>query len=460
MDKINLLRSRREKLLSSSSEIRNQISALVDEGSFVELDAYSFSHNDFYDEDTAGEGVVTGYATIEDTPVYIVAQNVKVLSGGVSYSNCKKIVKCLDKAQETGYPVVYLLDSLGVQVGEGVNVLEGMAGVLSKASELKGDVTQISVVLGKLYGTFALLAANCDFNFMLKESQVAYASPLVLSAVSGKNVPSADVAGVNASKYNGITTFKAQEIEDVKAKLIDLFSILPAYSDSIVDTNDDLNRAMESLNDKVCHKCLISAVFDDGKCLEMSKDFCPEVVTAIGRIGGISVATIIFAGEEKGVELTLNSVLKIKDFTYFASENGLPLVTFVNTVGIKTDLETSNSPIMKEVCNLISGLKANSRISVIYGKAVGLGYTLFASKSLGVDYSFAFANSHVALFSGAASAAHFGDVREDKIDALEEKYAEENADPINAAKNGYVDNIIEPQFVRPYVISALQMIVR
>lgn len=460
MDKINLLRSRREKLLSSSSEIRNQISALVDEGSFVELDAYSFSHNDFYDEDTAGEGVVTGYATIEDTPVYIVAQNVKVLSGGVSYSNCKKIVKCLDKAQETGYPVVYLLDSLGVQVGEGVNVLEGMAGVLSKASELKGDVTQISVVLGKLYGTFALLAANCDFNFMLKESQVAYASPLVLSAVSGKNVPSADVAGIKAAKYNGLTTFSIDAIEDVKAKLIDLFSILPAYSDSIVDTNDDLNRAMESLNEKVCHKCLISAVFDDGKCLEMSKDFCPEVVTAIGRIGGISVATIIFAGEEKGVELTLNSVLKIKDFTYFASENGLPLVTFVNTVGIKTDLETSNSPIMKEVCNLISGLKANSRISVIYGKAVGLGYTLFASKSLGVDYSFAFANSHVALFSGAASAAHFGDVREDKIDALEEKYAEENADPINAAKNGYVDNIIEPQFVRPYVISALQMIVR
>ena len=460
MDKINLLRSRREKLLSSSSEIRNQISALVDEGSFVELDAYSFSHNDFYDEDTAGEGVVTGYATIDDTPVYVVAQNVKVLSGGVSYSNCKKIVKCLDKAQETGYPVVYLLDSLGVQVGEGVNVLEGMAGVLSKASDLKGDVTQISVVLGKLYGTFALLAANCDFNFMLKESQVAYASPLVLSAVSGKNVASAEVAGVNATKYNGLTTFKVDALEDVRAKLVDIFSILPAYADSVIDTNDDLNRAMESLNDKVCHKCLISAVFDDGKCLEMSKDFCPEVVTAIGRVGGISVATVIFAGEEKGVELNLNNVLKIKDFAYFASENGLPLVTFVNTIGIKADLDTSNSPILSEVCNLISALKANVRLSVVYGKAVGLGYTLFASKSLGVDYTYAFANSHVALFSGAASVAHFGDVREDKIDALEEKYAEENADPINAAKNGFIDNVIEPQFVRPYVISALQMIVR
>ncbi len=460
MDKIDLLRKRREKLLACGSEIRKQISSLVDESSFIELDAYSFSHNDFYDEDAAGEGVVTGYATVDDTPVYVIAQNVKVLSGGVSTANCKKIVKCLNKAQETGYPVIYLLDSLGVQVGEGVNVLEGMAEVLSRSSDLKGEVTQISVVLGKLYGTFALLAANCDFNFMLKESQVAYASPLVLSAASGKSLPANEVAGAKASKYNGITTFEADSVEDVRASIIDLFGILPAYADSVVDTGDDLNRATESLNDKVCHKCIVSAVFDDGKCFEMNKAFCPEVVTAIGRVGGISVAAVIFAGEEKGVELNLNSVLKIKDFAYFASENGLPLLTFVNTVGIKADLATSNSPIMKEVCNLISALKSNVRLSIVYGKAVGLGYTLFASKSLGVDYTYAFANSHVALFSGAASVAHFGDVREDKIDALEEKYAEENADPINAAKNGYVDNIIEPQFVRPYVISALQMIVR
>ena len=226
MVKIDLLRKRREKLLASGTEIRKQISALVDEGSFVELDAYSFSHNDFYDEDTAGEGVVTGYATIDDTPVYVVAQNVKVLSGGVSYANCKKIVKCLNKAHETGYPVVYLLDSLGVQVGEGVNVLEGMAEVLSKASDLKGEVTQISVVLGKLYGTFALLSANCDFNFMLKESQVAYASPLVISAVSGKNVANAEVAGVNATKYNGLTTFKVDALEDVRAKVYKAANII------------------------------------------------------------------------------------------------------------------------------------------------------------------------------------------------------------------------------------------
>ena len=129
MDKIELLKSRRAELLGVSREIREKISSLTDSESFVELDAYSFSRNEFYGEDANGEGVVTGYATIDSTPVYVVAQNVKVLSGGVSRANCAKIVKCLEKAAKTGYPVIYMFDSLGVSVGEGVNVLEGMAEV-------------------------------------------------------------------------------------------------------------------------------------------------------------------------------------------------------------------------------------------------------------------------------------------------------------------------------------------
>ena len=460
MDKIDLLKRRREKLLASGSEVRKQISAITDEESFVELDAYSFSHNDFYGEDAEGEGVVTGYATVDDFPVYIVAQNLKVLSGGVSLANCNKIVKCLEKAAKMKYPVIYLFDSLGVQVGEGVNVLEGMAKVLAASADLKDEVTQISIVLGNLYGSFALLSANCDYNIMLKGSCVAYASPLVISAVSGKNLPAEEVGGVKASKYNNMTTFSVDTIDDAKAKLSEVFAVLPAFADMVVDTEDDLNRASANLNETACPKCLISAVFDDGKCIEMNKEFCPDVITAIGRVGGISVAAIIFAGEDKGVELDLNTVLKLKQFAYFASDNGLPLVTFVNTLGIKADLATSNTPVMKETMNLIHALRSTARISIVYGKAIGLGYTLFASKSLGVEYSYAFANAEIALFSGAASAAHFGSVRADKLDELAEKYAEENADPINAAKNGYIDNVIEPQFVRAYLISALQTLVR
>lgn len=460
MNKIELLKSRRAELTAISRDVREKISSLTDNQSFVELDAYSFSHNEFYDEDANGEGVVTGFATIDGTPVYVVAQNVKVLSGSISKANCSKIKKCLDKALATGYPVVYLFDSLGVQVGEGVNVLEGVAEVLDLSTQLHGNVPQFSVICGKLYGSFALLAAGCDYNFMLESSRVAYDSPLVLSAKSGKNLSEEEVAGVKASEYNCLTTFSVKDINEVKEKITSILSILPDYSPLVIDETDDLNRVSDNLNEKVCPKCLESAIFDGGKMLELNKSYCDEVKTGIGRIGGISVAAIIFGGNEKGVELNLDNVAKIKNFVDYAVENALPLVTLVNTLGIKSDLSTSNSLVLKNIYALASSLNEADRISVVYGKAIGLGYTLFAAKSSGVDYSLAFADAQIGLFDGAVSSAAFGEVRQDKLDELENKYAEENCDPINAARNGYVDNIIEPCFVRQHVIAALQTIVR
>ena len=174
----------------------------------------------------------------------------------------------------------------------------------------------------------------------------------------------------------------------------------------------------------------------------------------------MSSAVLLFGKGTDAVSLTFENVLKIKHFVNFAYEYELPLVTFVNTLGLKTDLQTSATVVLREICNLISALKSVRRLSVVYGKAVGLGYTLFASKSLGVDYSYAFATGSVALFDGKESAVCFGEITEDKLEEFSERYAEENADPINAAKDGYIDNIIEPAFVRPYVVSALQTLVK
>ena len=460
MNKLDLLRTRRTELLDKSKEIREKISAVVDENSFVELDAYSFSRNEFYGEDAQGEGVVTGLATIDDTTVCVVAQNAAVLSGGVTKANCDKITKCLTKALETGSPVVWFFDSLGVSVGEGVNVMEGMAEVISLSETLKGEVPQFSVVTGKLYGTFALLAANADFNFMLSSSLCAYASPAVLSAKSGKKLAPEEVAGAKASKYNEMNTLSAESLADVRAKIVSVLSILPAYSEIAADTEDDLNRTSEGLNEKVCPDCLVKAVCDNGDFIETNKDFCPEVKTGICRIGGISSAVILFGNGSEAAELTFENILKIKHFANFAYDYDLPLVTFVNTLGLKTNLETSNTVVLKEICNLVSALKGVRRLSVVTGKAVGLGYTLFAAKNLGVDYSYAFATGSVALFDGKESAVCFGEIREDKLEEFSERYAEENADPINAAKGGFIDNIIEPAFVRPYVISALQTLVK
>ena len=128
MDKIQLLKSRKEALIKTSKEIRDDIDAMIDEKSFVELSAFSFSKNDFYGENATGEGVVTGFATLDGFPFYIVGQNFDVRKGGLSKAACDKIAKCLDLAERNSTPVIYLLSSHGVQVGEGVTVLEGQIG--------------------------------------------------------------------------------------------------------------------------------------------------------------------------------------------------------------------------------------------------------------------------------------------------------------------------------------------
>ena len=164
MDKIRLLQSRKQKILQAGKAVRKDIETLIDKDSFVELSAFSFSKNEFYGEEAEGEGVVTGFATVEGYPFYIVAQNSEVLSGGVSKANCGKISKCLNQAEKTSTPVIYMLSSLGVQIGEGVNVLEGLAELILKVAQLKGTVPQYLIVNGETYGQIALLSGLCVFH--------------------------------------------------------------------------------------------------------------------------------------------------------------------------------------------------------------------------------------------------------------------------------------------------------
>lgn len=462
MNKLDLLRSRRNEVLGVGAEIRKKINALVDPDSFAEFDSYSFSENEFYNGTVGGEGVVTGTATINDNLVFIVAQNSAVLSGGVTDANCKKIAKCQQKALRASAPVIYMLDTRGVAVGEGVNVLEGLAEVLAASNALKGECAQIAITVGDVLGSMALLAANCDFHFVLGKACSTYSSPLVISAASNKNLSAEEVGGAKSAAKTGNVTFAAEDLESVRNTVKQLLDTLPAYNGE-VETMDDFNRATPSLNEKACAKCMIEAVFDKDYFVETNAAFAPEVKTGLARLGGMSVGAIVFDGGEKGVELDFNNVAKIKEFVYFCDENELPLVMLVNTLGIKADLNTALSPIMKEIANLSYALYNLSTpvINVVYGKAVGLGYTLFASKALGADYSFAFATAKISLFDEVKGAMiELAGVNEENHDAAEEKYADENQDPFNAARKGYIDDIIEPQFVRPRLIEALQILSR
>ena len=458
MDKIKLLQARKQQLFAAGKSIRGEIDALTDKGSFVELSSFSFSESEFYDGTAEGEGVVCGFATIDACPYYIVAQNAAVLNGGVSKANCDKMVKCLEQAEKNGTPVIYLLSSQGVRVGEGVNVLEGIAALLNKARSLTGQVFQYLVVNGEVYGQIALLAGICDFNFFIdKKSVLALTSPLVITAAGGQNLPKEKVGGADALNKTVLPTFVVKDLAEVSEKIKAVNEIAKT---KVVDC-EDLNSTLSVLNKKCDAKALLSA-FDKGTAMEILAGTAPEIKCYLARIGGISVAAVIFDNDD-GVKLCPCKMRKLSHFSWIASNLQLPYINFVNALGVKETPEVANSAFTDDVSRYLNELAwiDQPKISVVYGKAIGLGYTLFAAKSMGYDFTYAFANAKIALFDGAQGAEiELATDGKADLDKLAEKYADENSDPIYAAKGGYIDNIIEPAFVRQYLIASLQMLVK
>ena len=453
MDKIQLLQERKAKVLGAGKEIRAEISAIIDEGSFVELSAFSFSKNEFYNEEVAGEGVVTGYATISGYPFYIIAQNFKALSGGMSKANCDKIVKCQNTALKNDIPVLYLLNTHGVQVGEGVTVLEGLANVLMTATQLKKYLAQYVVINGEVYGAAAALAAIANFTFFVENKSVlAVNSPFVLSAMAGKNLSKEEVGGVKALDKTLLPSFSVSSLDEVKEKIV---AITELRTQPVIDA--ELNECIPALNEAVTVENIMQ-VFENP--MEVCACCEPSVKTVLGRIGGIAVAAIVFDGGEDGVELDEAKLAKIKAFVDLTYYRQLPLVTFTNVKGICPCMCANNSKVLKATAAYLELLDAldTPKLAVVYKKAIGFGYSLFAAKSMGFDYTCAFANAKIALFDSVQGAQiELGNENADKA-TLATKYAEENADPINAAKDGYIDAIIEPQFVKQYLIASLQML--
>lgn len=438
MDRIKILQSRRAKLLDATKSVRKKVTDLVDEMSFVEFDSYSFSHSDVYEEDALGDGVLTGIGTINGNNYCIVAINSEVMHGGLSLSNCNKIVKCMDKALRTASPLIYVLESNGVQLGEGVNVLEGIAKILKLSSDVKeSGLMQFALVTGNLFGSLSVLVSNCDFAYALKDGKVSFTSPLVISA---KN-PSANAE---------LTLEKVVSVKEFKDKVS---AITDVINGEFVDGEDDLNRTAPALNKTVTDDALIKAVFDKNSFIEFNNDSVSQVKTGVAYLAGLSVATVIFDSENT-VELDGKVMKKITDFLDFVQIHDLPLITFVNSKGIKQDVACQKC-VLSRINDFINVYKTLNKITVITGSAIGLGYTLFASKEMNNCYSYAFVQASVGLFDEATGALVELDSEASKINEMAEEYAEKT-DPINAAHNGYLDNVIEPKFVRQYVISALQ----
>ena len=445
MDRIQALKERKEALKAAGKDIRAKISALVDEASFVELSAFSFSKQAFFEEETSGEGVITGFATIGGYPFYIVAQNYAQSFGGLSKANCEKIARALSGAEKQGVPVVYLLHSHGVKAGEGVHVLEGIAELLLKATQLKGTVLQFAVLDGEVYGSSAALASIADVVFFTEGASLCISSPFVLSAKAGKNLKPEEVGGYAALAGADLPAIRVRDMKEVCTKLISIAELL-----RIPTVDAELNAPAPELNADASAKNVL-ALLEDG--VELGANACPEVHTVLGRLGGVSVAAVVM----DGMQITAEHLRKIRSFAELACCYSLPFVTFVDCAGVAPTMEVATSPVLREMGEYLNILDAidTAKIAVVTGRAVGLGYSLFAAKSVGFDYTFALATAEIALFDNAVGAeVEFGGVGD--AGKLAKAYAEAHADPVHAAQGGYLDDIVEPQFLKQYLIAALE----
>lgn len=451
MDRINLLRERKEALAQAGKAVRGAIAELFDESSFVELSSFSFSDRLHYGETPQGEGVVSGFATIGGYPFYVIGQNFENGFGGLTKAHCDKIVKTLRAAEKNATPVVWLLHSQGVKLGEGVEALEGIAEVLTAAAQLKGSVPQYAIVMGEVFGAAAAIAAEADAVFFLKESALAVSSPLVLAAKSGKNLKKEEVGGYSALRHTLLPAIEAKDLEEVSARIREIHELLTL---PVLDA--ELNETLPALNEGADAKAVLSAL--EG-AVELGANCAPEVKTVLARVGGIAIAAVVF---DKAV-LNAENVRKARDFAELASCYDLPFVTFVDCGGAEPTLSVNDSAFLKEVgeyLNMLDNIDA-AKVSVVTGRAVGLGYSLFAAKSAGFDYTYALANAEISLFESeqGAEIVYREESGKDKEELLA-RYAEEYSDPVHAAKGGYLDNVIEPQFLKQYLIASLQMLMR
>ncbi len=448
MDRITLLRERKNSLKKAGSDVRAEIASLVDEDSFVELSAFSYSKDELFGEEAPGEGVVTGYCTVGGYGYYLVAQNFEVSFGGLSRANCEKIVKTLSAAEKNATPVIYLLHSHGVRVGEGVNVLEGISELLTKVSQLKGCILQFAIIEGEVYGSSAVLASLCDVVLFQKDAALCLTSPFVLSAKAGKNLKASEVGGYNALSNTNLPAVQVKDMREAASCILRISDLV-----GLTVTPAELNEPAPALNSSVTAEGMEGLL--EG-AVELGANGHREVRTLLGRLGGIAVAAVIF----DNVRLGGGALGKIASFAQFAADRDLPLVLFVDCAGVEEDINVANGTLLRDIGEylLALGNVEMGKIAVVWNRAVGLGYSLFAAKSAGFDYSFALANARISLFEEEKGAEiEFGGKDAEK---LQKVYAEENADPFHAAKGGYLDDIVEPQFLKQYLIASLQTLIR
>ncbi|MGE4282912.1 MAG: acyl-CoA carboxylase subunit beta [Clostridia bacterium] len=496
MDKLNDLQYRRSiieqgggadkvKKQQESGKLtaRERINLLMDEGSFIEIDAFVKHRSTEFDMPTTeapGEGVVTGYGTVDGRLVYAYAQDFTVIGGSLGEMHAKKITKVMDMAMKMGAPIIGINDSGGARIQEGIDALSGFGEIFYRNTIASGVIPQISVIMGPCAGGAVYSPAITDFVFMVdKTSQMFITGPQVIKAVTGEDVSSEELGGAMAhNSKSGVAHFVSANEQECINQIKLLLSYLPSnnLSDApVYDTSDDLNRISEQLSSIVPDdsnkaydiKEVIAEVVDNGEFLEVQPHFAMNIVVGFGRMNGATVGIIANQPKVMAGVLDVNSSDKAARFIRFCDSFNIPILTFTDVPGYLPGVAQEHSGIIRHGAKLLYAYCEATvpKINVIVRKAYGGAYIAMSSKHVGADMVFAWPTAEIAVMGpeGAANIIFRKEISEaaDPVATRTEKieeYRTKLSNPYIAAARGYVDDVIEPDSTRPRIISALEML--
>ncbi len=463
---------------------RERIELLLDESSFEEFDMFvTHRCNNFGIEkqEFLSDGVVTGHGTIDGRVVYVFSQDFTVFGGSLSETYANKICKVMDQAMKVGAPVIGINDSGGARIQEGVNSLAGYAEIFQRNILASGVIPQISAIFGPCAGGAVYSPALTDFIVMSKgTSNMFVTGPKVVKTVTGEVVTEEELGGamVHGTK-SGVTHFVADDEQEGIQLIRKLISYLPqnnledpplaACTDPINRLEDVLNEIIpDSPNKPYDVKDIIHGIADYNEFLEIQRHFAPNIVTGYARFNGMSVGIVANQPNYLAGVLDINASRKAARFVRFCDAFNIPILTLVDVPGFLPGTAQEYGGIITHGAKLLFayGEATVPKVTVVLRKAYGGAYCVMSSKHLRGDINYAWPGAEIAVMGpkgaievlNSKQLAEFTNPEEraEFVKKSEEEYKDKFANPYNAARYGYIDDVIEPRNTRFRVIRALQ----
>ncbi|MDU9004465.1 acyl-CoA carboxylase subunit beta [Sedimentitalea todarodis] len=454
---------------------RERIEVLLDEGSFEEFDTFVAHRCTDFGMDKVkmpGDGVVTGWGTVNGRQVYVFSQDFTVFGGSLSETHAQKICKIMDMAMKVGAPVIGLNDSGGARIQEGVASLAGYAEVFQRNIMASGVVPQISVIMGPCAGGAVYSPAMTDFIFMVKDTSYMFVTgPDVVKTVTNEQVTAEELGGASTHTRKSSVADAAFE-DDVSAlaevrRLIDFLPLNNRDKAPVRPFFDEPGRVEKSLdtlvpdnpNQPYDMRELIRKTADEGDFYEIQADFAKNILTGFARLEGQTVGVVANQPMVLAGCLDIDSSRKAARFVRFCDAFEIPILTFVDVPGFLPGTSQEYGGVIKHGAKLLFayGEATVPKVTVITRKAYGGAYDVMASKHLRGDVNYAWPTAEIAVMGakGATEIIHRADLGDaDKIAAHTKDYEDRFANPFVAAERGFIDEVIMPHSTRLRVARA------